>query len=60
MIIQKGARVKTPRGEGVIVYARLAPPTFNTPEVYSVLLDKNRKVIGYSGTIIPAYQVEPL
>lgn len=38
-MLDPGDRVRTPRGAGVVVYRRMAPPSYAEVEVYSVKLD---------------------
>lgn len=67
MNIEAGTRVKTSKGEGVVVYARMGSAShYRFAEVYSVLLDSKKAESeqppfpSYSGTIIPANDVEKL
>jgi len=55
-LLDRGARVHTPHGYGLVRYVRMAPPDYNQAEAYSVLLD-DRDGPHYSGTIFPAAQV---
>lgn len=56
----KGDRVMTPCGPGSIVYKRMAAPTFQEVDVYSVFLDSRKAEMekppfpSYSGTIFKA------
>lgn len=63
--MNKGDRVKTPKGVGTIAYVRMAPPTyhanaFSTHDVaaVSVVLDLRRTDERYTGTIFAAGDVE--
>lgn len=57
-IFCQGDRVRTPQGAGTVAYARMAPPTFNDVEVYSVKLDREaERRPTYQGTIFAAADV---
>ena len=44
---------------GRVVYQRMAPPNYSTPEAVSVFLDSRREVYGYAGTMFLAKNVKP-
>lgn len=48
--------MRTPHGDGTIVYGRFAPPNFANPVAYSVRLDGR----DHSGTIVAARDVRAL
>lgn len=50
-------RVKSSGRTGTIAYARMAPPDYSKPEVYSVRLDHTLRA-HYNGTIIKAEDIE--
>lgn len=52
-LFDPGDRVMTPGGPGVVVYRRMAPPSYSRADVYSVRLDAP----SYTGTIYKAEQV---
>lgn len=56
-MFSKGTRVKTPGGEGVVVYARMAAPNYDTVAFYSVRLDHALHSPLYTGSIYPANEV---
>lgn len=64
MTLQPGTRVyvKSMKATGIIAYCRMAPPTYSTPEVYSVKLDHLEWAPAYerhyTGTIVKANDVE--
>jgi hypothetical protein len=60
MTLQKGDRVTTPKGAGVVLYTRNAPPDFSTLEAVAVVLDVRKNDFGYTSTIFPAAQVTPV
>lgn len=51
-------RVKSLNDTGTIIYARMAGPNYNAVEAYSVYLDSKKDNLKYSGTIVPAHEVE--
>jgi hypothetical protein len=57
MTFKTGQRVTTPLGAGVVVYQRMAPPTYSEAEAVSVRLDARREDPGYEGTIFSADKV---
>jgi hypothetical protein len=57
--MKQGDRVITPQGEGTVTYIRNGPPTYARPEIVSVILDKYRDHLHYTGTVYPIYQVHP-
>lgn len=58
MRVEKGARVKTPHGNGVVAYVRMAPPDWSAIAAVSVILDKRTPDPRYSGAILRAEEVE--
>ena len=52
---RRGDRVHTPYGRGTVFYKRLAPPTYDKAEAYSVLLDCRPTS---SGTIVLPDQLQ--
>jgi hypothetical protein len=54
-----GDRVRTPYGAGTVAYVRMSPPDFRTIAAVSVVLDSRRADPRYTGTIVPANQVQP-
>lgn len=56
----RGERVQTPMGPGVVNYVRMEPPTFAFPSVYSILLDSNKDDQLYGGTIFDANVVSDI
>ncbi len=58
-MFNQGQKVNTPKGTGIVVYIRMAPPDWNNPKAVSVFLDARRNDYNYSGTIFPAEQVKP-
>jgi len=65
-MLQPGTRVyvKSLQATGIIAYARMAPPSYSTPEVYSVKLDhlvwSPAFEKHYNGTIVKADDVETM
>ena len=55
--VAHGDYVTTPNGPGRVVYVRMSPPDYRTPEVVSVLLDAYRLRIEYRGTVFLASAV---
>ena len=64
-MFDKGSRVRTSLGNGRVMYQRLAPPDYSTPQSYCVYLDSKEAESLlppfplYTGTIFPAIEVEP-
>jgi hypothetical protein len=62
----KGDRVKTPLGNGSVLWKRMAGPDWISVECYSVELDSKKAEAllppfpYYSGTVFPAEEVSPL
>lgn len=62
----KGQKVKTPLGEGIVNYQRMAYPNYSEAEFVSVFLKKKLEEMNkppfpnYSGTIFPAKDIEIL
>lgn len=52
-MFDQGDRVRTPLGAGVVVYRRMAPPSYGEVQAYSVKLDGKE----HAGAVFPAEQV---
>lgn len=52
-MFDKGDRVVTPRGAGVVVYRRMQAPTYSEVSVYSVKLDG----VAHEGAVYRAAEV---
>jgi hypothetical protein len=56
MQFKRGDLVMTPKGEGLVMYVRMAPPDWREPEAYSISF-----AVGYHmGSIFPAEQVKAI
>lgn len=60
MTFERGQQVSTPMGTGVVIYQRMAPPTYTEAEAVSVRLTARETDVNYSGTIFPAAEVHPV
>lgn len=56
-MLRQGDRVSTPFGPGVVAFVRMAPPTYATIEAVSVVLDRHRTRLNYTGTMLAAGEV---
>ena len=62
-MFDKGDRVMTPQGPGVVIYRRMAGPDYRNVEAYSVCLDHKKAASekppfpSYTGTVFPAEEV---
>lgn len=55
---QRGQRVKTPLGYGMVAYQRMRSPEYSEAEAVSVVLEAKQNKPGYTGTIFRAEDVE--
>ncbi len=52
MMFYKDDRVRTIRGMGTVSYVRMSPPFYDQIASVSVILDSEKNVSGYTGTIL--------
>lgn len=63
-MFDKGSRVMTSHGPGVVLYKRMASPTYTEVSVYCVCIDAKKAESEkppfpfYNGTIVPAGDVK--
>jgi hypothetical protein len=55
--LREGAEVTTPRGRGIVLYVRMAPPDYTQIAAVSVYLEREEHRPDYAGTIFSVEQV---
>jgi len=58
--LRPGTRVFAKHQPGTVKYVRMAPPNYNEPAAYSVVLDTKALKPGYSVTIFAAKDVSQM
>lgn len=59
MTFEKGQRVVVHGRFGTVAFQRLAAPTYQHAEAVSVVMDDQRDLVGYEGTMWRADEVKP-